>query len=96
MIIGAGCPEYAELGEVTPRIAFDVQAVGHGAARVHVDLETDDVDAEVARPVVGLDATEVERRPEGWVILHDPAGAVFCVVPVQLPESFEAHATRWD
>jgi hypothetical protein len=30
------------------------------------------------------------------VILHDPAGTVFCVVSVQLPESFEAHATRWD
>jgi predicted enzyme related to lactoylglutathione lyase len=87
-------PEYAELGEVTPGVTFDVQAVDEPAARVHVDIETDDVEAEVAR-LVGLGATEV-ARPEGWVILHDPAGTVFCVVPVQLPESFEAHATRWD
>jgi len=84
----------AELGEVTPGVTFDVQAVDEPAARVHVDIETDDVEAEVAR-LIGLGATEVSR-PEGWVILHDPAGAVFCVVPVQLNESFEEHATRWD
>jgi hypothetical protein len=87
-------PEYAEFGEVTPGVTFDVQAVGDAAARVHIDLETDDVEAEVAR-LVALGATEVERRPEGWVILQDPAGTVLCVVPVQLPESFEAHATSW-
>jgi predicted enzyme related to lactoylglutathione lyase len=87
-------PEYAELGEVTPGMTFDVQAVGEDAARVHVDIETDDVEAEVAR-LVGLGATVVSR-PAGWVILHDPVGTAFCVVPVQLPESFEAHATSWD
>jgi predicted enzyme related to lactoylglutathione lyase len=87
-------PEYAELGEVTPGVTFDVQAVAEPASRVHVDIETDDVEAEVTR-LVGLGATEVSR-PEDWVILQDPVGTVFCVVPVQLPESFEAHANRWD
>jgi predicted enzyme related to lactoylglutathione lyase len=87
-------PEYVELGEVTPGVQFDVQSVGEATSRIHLDIETDDVEAEVAR-LVGLGATEVSRPP-GWVVMRDPAAAIFCVVPVQLPESFEAHATRWD
>jgi predicted enzyme related to lactoylglutathione lyase len=93
-LVSESDPEYAELGEVTPGVTFDVQAVDEPAARVHIDLETDDVEAEVAR-LVALGAVEVLRL-EGWVILRDPAGTIFCVVPVALPESFEAHATRWD
>jgi hypothetical protein len=90
----AGYPEYAELGEVTPGILFDVQSVGESTARLHIDLETDDVEAEVAR-LVELGATEVERL-HGWVIMRDPVGTVFCVVPVQIRASFEAHATTWE
>jgi hypothetical protein len=87
-------PEYAEFGEVTPGLLFDVQSVGEPAPRVHLDLETDDVDAEVAR-LVALGATEL-ARPHSWVIMQDPAGTVFCVVPVQITEAFEAHATTWE
>jgi hypothetical protein len=48
----------------------------------------------VAR-LIGLGATEVSRLHD-WVVLRDPAEVVFCVVPIQLPEAFEAHATTWD
>ena len=63
------------------------------AARIHLDIETDDVRAEVAR-VVALGATVVDDR-DGYVILTDPGGLVFCVVPVQTGADFEEHATTW-
>lgn len=36
----------------------------------------------------------VEQR-EGYTILTDPGGLVFCVVPVQNPDLFEPHAIAW-
>lgn len=60
---------------------------------MHLDIETDDVDAEIAR-VVGLGAEVVERH-ESYAILQDPGGHVFCVVPVQTGEDFDRHATTW-
>lgn len=87
-------PEYAFLGQVTPGIEFMVQSTGDASPRVHFDIESDDVDAEVAR-LTALGAVEVERV-HSWVIMRDPAGTTFCVVRVQVPESFEQHATSWD
>jgi predicted enzyme related to lactoylglutathione lyase len=87
-------PDYTVFGEPTPGVQFMVQAVGDETPRIHLDIETDDIDAEVDR-LVGLGASVVER-PEGWVVLHDPAGVVFCVVGVQLPTAFEANAMTWD
>ena len=53
-------------------------------ARFHVDLETDDVTAEVAR-LVRLGAEEVSRG-RTWVVLRDPAGLLLCVVPAESPD----------
>lgn len=85
-------PDYTVFGEVAPGMTFMVQRVG-APARAHLDIETDDVEAEVAR-LVALGATEVERV-HSWVIMRDPVGTVFCVVRIQSPEAFEAHATTW-
>jgi hypothetical protein len=85
-------PEYADIGEVTPGMGLMVQSVGD-RARVHLDIETDDVDAEVQR-LEALGATRVEKIKTWWV-MRDPAGLVFCVVRVQLPEAFDAHAHTW-
>ena len=89
-------PEYTFLGLVTPGIEFMVQAMhdGHASPRVHFDLESDDVDAEVAR-LKQLGAEEVERI-HSWVVMRDPAGTTFCVVKVQVQEMFDRHATTWD
>ena len=87
-------PEYVFYGEVTPGIEFMVQATGDTAPRVHFDIETDDVDAEVQR-LVALGATEVARI-QSWVVMRDPSGTVFCVVKVQVQESFDKHAHTWD
>ncbi|HEX4976541.1 MAG TPA: VOC family protein [Nocardioides sp.] len=43
----------------------------------HLDLGSDDADAEAARHVA-LGATEV-RRADGWITLLDPAGRPYCV-----------------
>jgi predicted enzyme related to lactoylglutathione lyase len=85
-------PEYAFLGEVTPGFSMYVQEVG-AAARVHLDIETDDVEAEVGR-LERLGATRVEQIKSWWV-MRDPAGLVFCVVRVQMPEAFEKYARTW-
>jgi hypothetical protein len=87
-------PDYTLFGEPAPGVTLMVQAVGDDSPRIHLDIETDDVDAEVAR-LIALGATEVQRLYT-WVVMHDPAGVVFCVVRVQMAEAFEAGATRWD
>jgi hypothetical protein len=87
-------PEYQVLGEVTPGIEFMVQATGDGSPRIHIDIESDDIDAEVER-LKGLGAVEVERL-HSWVVMRDPAGTVFCVVGIQIKDAFEQHANIWD
>ncbi len=64
-----------------------------GDARVHLDIETDDVEAEVKR----LEALGAERvRPEQtWWIMRDPSGQPFCVVPPQSPD-FPKDAITWN
>lgn len=89
-----GDPDYTEFGEPTPGMLFMVQAVDDETSRIHLDIETDDIEAEVAR-LSGLGASVVERI-EGWVVMRDPVGVVFCVVAVQVPEPFAAAATTWD
>ena len=61
-----------------------LQDIGTDAARMHVDIETDDVEAETAR-LVGLGAVEVSRG-RTWVVLADPAGLLLCVVPAESPD----------
>jgi hypothetical protein len=69
-----------------------LQRVGH-ESRVHLDIETDDIPAEVARPE-RLGATTVNRL-ERWVVMQAPSGQRFCVVRVQRL-GFPKNANRWD
>jgi hypothetical protein len=86
-------PAYAELGEVSPGMTVLVQAVDD-QPRVHLDIETDDVEAEVAR-LVNLGAQRVAQI-ESWWVMRDPAGLLFCVVRVQAPETFDALSASWE
>jgi predicted enzyme related to lactoylglutathione lyase len=89
-----GMPEYRSLGSLGS-VALESQRTGAGTPpRLHLDIESDDVAAEVAR-VVALGARVLEARKE-YTILTDPAGLVFCVVPVQTGEDFEREALTWD
>ena len=69
-----------------------IQRVDH-ESRAHIDIETDDIPAEVERPTK-LGATVVDRL-ERWVVMQAPTGQRFCVVRVQCP-GFPKNAQRWD
>ena len=69
-----------------------IQQVAH-ESRVHLDIESDDIPAEVAR-LEKLGATVVNRL-ERWVVMEAPTGQRFCVVRVQRP-GFPKNANRWD
>jgi predicted enzyme related to lactoylglutathione lyase len=69
-----------------------IQGVGH-ESRVHLDIETDDIPAEVAR-LEALGA-KVARNMERWVVMEAPTGQRFCVVRIQRP-GFPKNANRWD
>jgi len=84
-------PDYAELGEAMPGLHVMIQRV-RAPARVHLDIETDDVDAEVAR-LEALGASTVEKV-QTWQVMRDPAGLLFCVVRPQT-DDFPNGATRW-
>jgi hypothetical protein len=68
-----------------------IQRVDH-ESRVHLDIETDDIPAEVAR-LEQLGA-RVASRLERWVVMEAPTGQRFCVVRVQRP-GFPKNANRW-
>jgi hypothetical protein len=69
-----------------------IQRVEH-ESRVHLDIETDDIPAEVKR-LEKLGAAVVSRL-ERWVVMQAPTGQRFCVVRVQRP-GWPKNANRWD
>ena len=70
----------------------EIQRVEH-ESRVHIDIETDDIPAEVAR--LSRLGAKVVSRLERWVVMEAPTGQRFCVVRVQRP-GFPKNATRWE
>jgi predicted enzyme related to lactoylglutathione lyase len=69
-----------------------IQRVDHDS-RVHIDIETDDIPAEVAR-LEKLGA-RVDTRKERWVVMQAPSGQRFCVVRVQR-SGWPKGATHWE
>ena len=72
-------------------IRVEVQRVDH-ASRAHLDIETDDIPAEVAR-LEKLGARVAKRMPR-WVIMQAPTGQHFCVVGAQ-SAGFPDNANTW-
>ena len=70
---------------------IEVQKVDH-PSRVHLDIETDDIEAEVAR----LEALGARRigNVRTWVVMQAPTGQRFCVVRAQRA-AFAETANRW-
>ena len=57
--------------------------VGHDS-RVHLDIESDDIEAEVARlEALGAKKVAFIRR---WWVMEAPTGQRFCVVKMREPE----------
>jgi predicted enzyme related to lactoylglutathione lyase len=67
------------------------QTVTH-PSRVHLDIESDDVEAEVRR-LEQLGARRVQRV-QSWWVMEAPTGQRFCVVEAQ-GERFAAQARQW-
>ncbi|MBC5783155.1 VOC family protein [Ramlibacter sp. USB13] len=68
-----------------------VQAVSH-PSRVHIDIETDDIEAEVARlEKLGARRLQFVKR---WWVMESPTGQRFCVVRPQRPD-FAERANTW-
>jgi len=88
-----GEEQYTVLVGAAAGLITVVQAVDD-APRYHVDIETDDLAAEVAR-LTALGAEPVARWQDAHT-LRSPGGHLLCVVPVHsAPETFAASARTW-
>lgn len=83
--------KYAEFDDAdrSPRVIL--QAVDHDP-RVHLDIETEDREAERAR-MEALGAREVARIRE-WIVMEAPTGHRFCLVKPQ-NRDFPGDAPEW-
>ena len=92
----AAIPEgdpYASLGNIGA-VSFALQRIGGTTPpRLHLDIETDNVTAEVAR-LRALGAT-VDQQHEDYYVMRDPAGLIFCVVGIQTTD-FDEYAVTWN
>jgi Glyoxalase-like domain len=87
-------PEYHGADLPGQQFRLLLQRLDDGPARVHLDIHTDDLAAEVAR-LEGLGAERVAQVHD-WQVMRDPAGLVFCVLPEPPGELTDANSTRWD
>jgi predicted enzyme related to lactoylglutathione lyase len=69
-----------------------VQKVDH-ESRVHLDIESDDVEAEVRR-LEALGAKRIEAI-KTWVVMEAPTGQRFCVIRPQRHGKVGPHANEW-
>jgi hypothetical protein len=87
-------PEYHGAALPGQEFGILVQRLEAGPGRVHLDIHTDDLEAEVAR-LERLGAERV-RQVHGWWIMRDPAGLLFCVIPGPAGSLDDDNAQRWD
>lgn len=82
---------YRELKAPPGEVGVLLQAVEH-PSRVHLDIETDDQEAEVAR-LQKLGAKKIAWIKR-WCVMEAPSGHRFCVVGPQRPD-FAEKARTW-
>ena len=80
---GDGTAEYQMLGDTPGDLHIEVQKVSH-PSRVHLDIESDDIDAEADR-LEKLGAKKIAFVKRWWV-MEAPTGQRFCVVRMKHPE----------
>lgn len=83
--------KYRALDSERSGLHVEVQSVDH-PSRVHLDIETDDIEAEVSR-LEGIGAKRIERIRD-WVVMEAPTGQRFCVIPAATKD-FERNANAW-
>ncbi len=83
--------KYVRLVDRNSELHIEVQKVDH-PSRVHLDIEADDIEAEVKR----LEALGAKRvaQVHSWCVMEAPTGQRFCVVR-RSSASFDAQANEW-
>ena len=84
-------PLYRTLDTAPDEVHLEVQQVSH-PSRVHLDIESDDIEAEVRR-LEKLGARRV-GAVKTWYVMQAPTGQQFCVVRPQRAD-FAARANTW-
>jgi hypothetical protein len=74
--------KYVSLEKVPGQVDLHLQKVDH-ESRIHLDIDTEDVEPEVAR-LEALGARRIETV-KSWVVMEAPTGHRFCVVKVAKP-----------
>jgi len=85
-------PEYHGVDLPGQDFELTVQRLGEGPSRIHLDIHTDNLEAEVER-LEQVGARRVRQRGDLWV-MQDPAGLLFCVISDADVSS--ENARRWD
>ena len=83
--------KYVRLVDRNSELHIEVQKVDH-PSRVHLDIEADDIEAEVKR----LEALGAKRVAQihSWCVMEAPTGHRFCVVR-RSTASFDGQANEW-
>jgi len=84
--------KYRRLENRPEDMHIEVQKVDHDS-RVHLDIETDNIEAEVAR-MENLGARRISNI-HSWVVMEAPTGQRFCVVNPQ-HANFDQTANTWE
>jgi predicted enzyme related to lactoylglutathione lyase len=84
-------PGYRLLQNAPGDLHVEVQQVEH-PSRVHLDIESDDLEAEALR----LEALGAKRiaKVKRWIVMEAPTGQRFCIVRPQSPD-FAQLANKW-
>ncbi len=83
---------YRRLDDMHHRLHIEIQKVDH-PSRVHLDIETDDIEAEVLR-LEKLGAKRVDAVKTWWV-MEAPTGQRFCVVNAATPDFGAKRSMAW-
>lgn len=84
--------KYMDLQTADDEPIVMVQKVDH-ESRVHLDIESDDIEAEVRR-LEALGARRIEAI-KTWVVMEAPTGQRFCVIRPQRHGKVGPHANTW-
>jgi predicted enzyme related to lactoylglutathione lyase len=87
-----GDGKYARLHTEVDEPIILLQKVTHDS-RVHLDIETDDIEAEADR-LERLGAKRVNKVQDRWWVMEAPSGHRFCVVRQQR-KPFGPHLNTW-
>ena len=88
----SGSDKYVEFETPTNELDVDVQRVKH-ESRVHIDIETDNIEAEATRlEILGAKRVGAVRT---WLEMEAPTGQYFCLINPKRP-NFESEANVWD